>query len=700
VERIGARWFAPQDAHVRRYARFVAAASGMATLVYVAVLWDFRFAPLRTALPAGDFSGFYDLQARSLLDGHLSVPRGSLGIEGFIIHGREYMYFPPGPALARIPLFLLTSRFDGRLTAVSMLLAWTATLFLIAILTWRVRRVIRWRAPLARWEAAAYACFVVAASAGSVLVYLASMPWVYHEAYAWAIVMALLAAFALLGVIERQTRGRVALCFVSVLGAVLCRATTGWAFGAATIGTAIWFLLGRRGRRAQGFGRRLLLAGLLPLLLGVGINWAKFQHPYLFPLERQEWTRVNEHRQDALAANDGGLVSFDILPTTAASYFRPDGIRFISVPPFITFPDRPATAIGHAFLDQTYRTGSAVPFMPALVLLSIWGVVLAFRSNGPPHAAYLRPPLLGSLLIGGAVMIYGYLSYRYLAEFLPFFIMGGSIGLVGIGYLLSDRSRAHRITFVAALTGLTAFAVAANTAVAWTTERISNPGRPLDAYLSVQAGVSSALPGDPLAAMTERRADIPLTAHGEHLLIVGDCSALYVGQAETYAPWVAADVQELDFQIAVRPYREIGQPRHSFTLRGPEDGLVGVELARALGRNGTVSFERRADGAYRVAYRSDSVTNVGPWLEHGPDLARVTIRPDPPSGNYLLLLNGGDEATEAPLAEYDDHWFHQQNLLLPARSSATEQAKVGVAVRQVETPRPARCVDLLRRLDG
>ena len=94
-------------------------ACGLGALVafipFVAVLWNVRWDPLRGAT-AGHLNGnFYDLQARALFHGHLSVPDGSLGIEGFVVDGRTYMYFGPFPALLRMPVLLVTSRFDGRL---------------------------------------------------------------------------------------------------------------------------------------------------------------------------------------------------------------------------------------------------------------------------------------------------------------------------------------------------------------------------------------------------------------------------------------------------------------------------------------------------------------------------------------------------------------------------------------------------------
>ena len=137
-------------------------------------------------------------------------------------------------------------------------------------------------------------------------------------------------------------------------------------------------------------GARLALAGLVPLSVGIAVNWAKFRHPYMFPLEDQVWTSVNEHRRLALAANGGDLVSPKIFPSTAVNYFRPDGIRFIGAFPFVTLPADPAQSYGGSFLDQTYRTGSVVAFMPLLFLLSAWGlrhvVPTPWRARRSTHA--------------------------------------------------------------------------------------------------------------------------------------------------------------------------------------------------------------------------------------------------------------------------------------------------------------------------
>src|SRR5438105_10491203 len=54
-----------------------------------------------------DFCGFYDGYARSILQGHLDVPRSAIGVEAFTFEGKAYGYFGIGPALLRIPLVLM-----------------------------------------------------------------------------------------------------------------------------------------------------------------------------------------------------------------------------------------------------------------------------------------------------------------------------------------------------------------------------------------------------------------------------------------------------------------------------------------------------------------------------------------------------------------------------------------------------------------
>ena len=61
------------------------------------------------------------------------MPPGSdqtgFGLEAFVVNGHAHTYFGPLPSFLRMPILLVTSRFDGRLTQVSMLLAFVLLLW-------------------------------------------------------------------------------------------------------------------------------------------------------------------------------------------------------------------------------------------------------------------------------------------------------------------------------------------------------------------------------------------------------------------------------------------------------------------------------------------------------------------------------------------------------------------------------------------
>ena len=202
---------------------------------YLCVLWDFGLNPLRRASAHGFASNFYDLQARALLDGHLWVPDQSLGIEGFVVDGRTFMYFPPLPALLRVPVLTLTDRFDGRLSAPMMLLAWSVLAVATATLLWNARLVIRGSTPVSRAEAWIAATFLAAITGGSVIVFLAALPWVYHEAYLWARAWAVAALAGMIVYVRRPTMKVAIATGAFAVATIMTRTTTGWAIAVAVI---------------------------------------------------------------------------------------------------------------------------------------------------------------------------------------------------------------------------------------------------------------------------------------------------------------------------------------------------------------------------------------------------------------------------------------------------------------------------------
>jgi len=684
---IGLRaWWEQAGPDLRRYTRSVTIAGVIALVAYVVVLWDFGFHPLRTALGGADFSGFYDLQMRQFFHGRLDVPRGDIGLEAFALRGKEYMYFPPGPSLLRAPFLLVTDGLDGKLTGFSMLAAWFVSAVLVALLMWRVRLLVRGRAPLGRAEAVGFGILLFTLLSGSVHLYLASLPFVYHEAYAWAVAMALGATFVLIGLVHRPSTRAAVAAGAFTLGAVLSRTTAGWACAGGLLLAAVWFAAGRSD---QPLPRRwvptLVAAAILPLAVGVALNWAKFRHPYIFPLEDQVWTRMSAQRRAALEANGGDLVSPRILPATVVNYFRPDGIRFTSLFPYITLPAEVPQNYGGSFLDQVYRTGSVVAFMPLLLLLSIWGLVTAFRRGVSKGIRTLRIPLLTVLAIPGAIMIYGYIAMRYTAEFIPLFALAGTVGYIDLARRLAARPRLARPAY-AALGVLAAFGFVANLAVSVSTARTAQPGVPLTQYVRVQKAISDRTPGRPLDDRIHQAPTLPHGGPADRLQIVDDCDALFLGSGDPLAPWIPVEVQAREWDVEV--------------LEPPTEPAT-ITLAKADDVPGEgVRLEFDGEGRYRGTFRSSEEEVVGKWHPVPEGVIHLRLFALMTELDHILvdLDRPRRGLVDLPMSQLDQTPYRQQ---LVFRSVTADQAlPPWIRITDLATPVPPTCLELLGRVEA
>ena len=160
----------------------------------------------------------YDAQARSLLHGHWDVPASVISFERFAINGRFYMYFGPWPAILRMPFIAFTHELDGRLSRLSMLLAFGVLLAFTARIAWQARLGLRGNAPMGWRSLVATGGFVFVVGGGSTALFLASRAWVYHEAILWAAAWSV-ASFSFL--VDHLRSGR--------------RSSVVWASGAAAL---------------------------------------------------------------------------------------------------------------------------------------------------------------------------------------------------------------------------------------------------------------------------------------------------------------------------------------------------------------------------------------------------------------------------------------------------------------------------------
>jgi len=616
----------PASSDRRRFTIAVVVGLAVVAVPFLWVLWDL-WSPGPSALRPVPPDFFYDLQARAIFHGHLYLPNGALGIEAFVHDGRQYTYFGVFPSLIRMPVLIFTSRLDGRLTAPSMLLAWVVTGVYSSLLVWRLRILVRGQALLGRAEAASYGLFVAAISGGSVVIYLAASPFVYNEDFSWSVALTVASLFALLGVLEHPSRGRVLVAGAWIVAANLNRTPTGYAciIGAGLI--AVWFGLGRGGSDRRRWALPMAAVAAVAFAISGLVTYGKFGTPVGLPMADQVWAHVNAHRRYFLAANGGKAFSAAFLPSTLVAYLQPFGIHLTGVFPFITTPTAPAAIYGGAVLDQWYPTASIPPTMPLLFLLSCWGAVVSFLPRPPGRMALARIPLLAAAAGTAGVLLWGYIADRYMSDFMPLLILAGAIGMIDVWRRMAGRSLRVRRYVLGAVALLAAFSIAANVAIA-----IGPSPQFTESQLNQFLNVAHSLSVQSLSSTVHHGATLPYWAPAGELYVVGNCSGLYYSTGDTYRDvpgqqlmhWTWMPVEQAPgtiHTIAVtfnEPQRDIDPPVPILTYgktvlyveQGPNEN-VQLQVTDA-GAHG-IAFPPPIGGAYpiyhHVTYQFEVITD-------------------------------------------------------------------------------------------
>ncbi|MHB1518978.1 MAG: hypothetical protein ACYCVN_07915 [Acidimicrobiales bacterium] len=532
--------------------RFILASVVGTALVAVPYLW-ILWGPWASPDPIRKTpyeDNFYSLQARAMFHGHLYLAKGAIGIEAFVHDGHQYTYFGLFPSIIRMPVLLVTSALDVRLTAPSMLLAWLLTALFSSLLLWRVRVLVRGDVVMSRAEAASFGALVATILGGTVLIYLAETPFVFSEDLAWSVCLTVASLFALLGVIERPSWGRVTAAGLLILCANLDRATTGYATAAGAILLAGWFWLERGGSEHRRWWFPVLLTGVIPVLVAMAVNLAKFGIPIGVPVANQVWTQINAHRRQFLAAHHNSEIGLDFVPSTAWAYLQPFGLRFTSVFPYITLPARPAAAMSGILFDRLYRTDSLPASTPLLFLLSCWGLITAFRPRPLGRLAPIRLLMLGAGAACVALLLWGYIAPRYLADFVPLLVLAGAVAMVDIWRRMDGRSRRMRIGALSVIAVVGLFSIAANIGTAitpneeWSSTQVIN-------YVRAQEALSS-ITGGPLRGNVTRGTVLPPYAPADQLYVIGNCDGLYISDGQNYSTVPAQQYQRSTWMAVQR----------------------------------------------------------------------------------------------------------------------------------------------------
>ncbi len=405
-----------------------------------------------------NLGGFYDAQARALFHGHWNAGPKAFFIERFNVDGKFYMYFGPWPSFLRMPLLLLTSRFDGRLTHLSLVLA-IVTLFIgVGRLLWDIRALTDPRAEPSRRELVAVAGFVALIGVGSALVFLSASGWVYDEAILWGAAWAMWSLHFVISYLRTASLRSLVLASAATTFAILSRESVG-AIGALVLGALFLVDLLRTRHRevARNVGRRLaalagidnrpgpgrpwsaLLAAAVPIGAFVAVNEVRFGTLFSAPWQKQDLGALTPNRQAVLAANGGGLVSWREVPTNLVRYFRPGAFTVSRLFPFIDFGTN-TTVIGHAARDPEGLTASVTITATLLLLLAIAGAAVVVvprlgRRAGLQHMRILRLPVVASAAVFVPSLIFPAAAERYTADLVPFFATAGGVGIYAVARL-------------------------------------------------------------------------------------------------------------------------------------------------------------------------------------------------------------------------------------------------------------------------
>jgi hypothetical protein len=565
-------------------------------------LWSRSASLLRTAWSNGYASNFYDLQARAMLHGHFYVANGDLGGEAFVHGGHQYTYFGIFPSILRMLLLLVTSSLDGKLSASSILLAWLMTALFVSLLVWRIRIVVRGSVVLGWAEAASYGVLVAAVMGGSVLMALASNPWVFSEDMAWSVALTIGSLFALLGVLERPSWGRVLASGCLILAASLNRASTGYACVLGAILVALWFGVERRGRSNRRWSLPMLLAGLVPLAASCAVNYAKFG--ILFGLAQSDQLVYGGF------GFKGSYFGLHYLPSTLLAYFGPAGLRLRTVFPFITVPSSPARAVGNIQLYGSDWVASVPTAMPLLFLLALWGTVTTVRPGGGTSSFWIRIVLVTAAAAGVTVMVFGWIANRYVGDFIPVLVVAAALGMVDLWRRLRSAPRRRRRWALIVIAALGLFGVAANIGVAasrqgdWSNQQVQN-------FVGFEDTVSK-LTGHPLNRVVMQGTALPLHASAGQLFIAGDCEGLYLAtglsDGSTVTRKATLLAQAYDLSSGWVPVQRSSSIRHTvdISVRAPlSDSQTSVSVATIGGDNpSTLSVRPSGPGAIRFTMTS------------------------------------------------------------------------------------------------
>ncbi len=401
-----------------------------------------------------EFCGFYDAQARSILQGRLDVPREAIGKEAFTFENKAYGYFGIAPSLLRIPLVLIFERMDGRWSRLMMLLACTINLFC----AYRILQSIRGNREVNSWtQRALHSLFILCVGIGSTNVFLTARSYTFHEAIMWSATFGLLFTTALMSYFARPRLRTLLLAAFFAFMALHSRATIGAGTLLALCALSV-MLFSKKQRQHAVFAA---VAAIIIVSSYFAVNYAKFRTFDGVPLKYYDF---GAQRPVYLKLTGGRQIHLENIPTTVATYFGFRGLWFDPRFPWL-FPSRDAVVIGSPAIVEIEGFSTFPVSMPALMSLAVVGI-LALVRNENSNVRRMRLPVI-CLFLGGAIMFATVaITERYLHDLYPALVICAA---VGVSKIEGERAAPALTSLIAVLS---AISIAVNCSFALENQRL------------------------------------------------------------------------------------------------------------------------------------------------------------------------------------------------------------------------------------
>jgi hypothetical protein len=261
-------------------------------------------------------------------------------------------------------------------------------------------------------------------------------------------------------------------------------------------------------------------------VVGCTIDLAKFDVLFGFPASEQLLYKLYGFSH----INGGKHFSIHFLPSTAQAYLWPGNLRITPDFPFLTFPGVPTHQIAHTQLFNRGNSASVPASMPVLFVAGLWGVITPFGPRRPMIVRSFRILLVAAAASAAAMLIYGTVYERFLADFMPLLVLASTIGVVDVFRRLDRRGRAARNLIVAGIGALALFGFVANTGIAITPQKSWTKAQ-ADHFVEVEKAFSD-VTGHPLGHDVVEGRSLPAEAPIGQLFIVGNCQGLYISDGE------------------------------------------------------------------------------------------------------------------------------------------------------------------------